>query len=186
MKKFLVSIISFFSISIYAQQDLTVTVIDKETQQPISNLTLKLTNFSRNLTLEQISNQQGKATFRNLSALDGYQVFFEEAFDYASESSDLFSVRSNQSPSIVLVLRKLASQTLEEVVVSSSTTSKINRRDAEVSSELKATEIQEIPVEGRDITRVLYRLPNVTQATGFYPEAPNVSINGANGLFATI
>jgi hypothetical protein len=52
--------------------------------------------------------------------------------------------------------------------------------------ELKAAEIQEIPVEGRDITRVLYRLPNVSQATGFYNEAPNVSINGANGLFTPI
>ena len=38
-------------------------------------------------------------------------------------------------------------------------------------------------MEGRDITRILYRLPNVTQATGFYPEAPNVAINGANSLF---
>jgi hypothetical protein len=37
---------------------------------------------------------------------------------------------------------------------------KINRQDAEVSFELKAAEIQEIPVEGRDITRVLFRLPN--------------------------
>jgi len=185
MKLFFIWALLCFTTLVFAQQDLTVTVIDIETQQPISNLTLKLTNSSRNLTLEQTSNQQGKATFRNLSALDGYQVFFEKAFDYTSESSELFSVRSNQSPTIILVLRKIVSQTLEEVVVSSSTTSKINRRDAEVSSELKAAEIQEIPVEGRDITRALYRLPNVTQATGFYPEAPNVSINGANGLFAS-
>jgi hypothetical protein len=28
-------------------------------------------------------------------------------------------------------------------------------------------------------------LPNVSQATGFYNEAPNVSINGANGLFTS-
>lgn len=40
-----------------------------------------------------------------------------------------------------------------------------------------------LPVEGRDITRLLYRLPNVVHATGFYPEAPNVGINGANALF---
>jgi hypothetical protein len=32
---------------------------------------------------------------------------------------------------------------------------------------MKAAEIQEIPVEG-DITRVLFRLPNVSQATGFF------------------
>jgi hypothetical protein len=43
---------------------------------------------------------------------------------------------------------------------------------------MKAAEIQEIPVEGRDITRVLQ--PNVSQATAFFPEAANVSINGAS------
>src|SRR5207249_7645849 len=48
---------------------------------------------------------------------------------------------------------------------------------------LEADQIEIIPVEDRDITRVLYRLPNVTQATGFFPEAPNVSINGANSLY---
>jgi hypothetical protein len=64
----------------------------------------------------------------------------------------------------------------------SGSTTKINRQDAEVSSELRQLK-KEIPVEGRDITRVLYRLPNVSQATGFYNEAPNVSINGANGYF---
>jgi hypothetical protein len=52
-----------------------------------------------------------------------------------------------------------------------------------VSSVLSQEEIAQLPVEGRDITRVLYRLPNIVQATGFYPEAPNVGINGANSLY---
>jgi hypothetical protein len=55
--------------------------------------------------------------------------------------------------------------------------------NAEVSAQLKRQELETLPIEGRDITRSLYRLPNVTQATGFYPEAPNVSVNGANSLF---
>lgn len=185
MKQFFLWVFLCFSTIAFAQQDLTVTVIDVETQKPISNIILKLSNTARNISIELPTNQQGKVIFRNIETLDGYQVHFEETIDYASESSDLFSVRSNQNPNIILILRKLSSQTLQEVVVTSSSTSKINRRDAEVSSELKAAEIQEIPVEGRDITRVLYRLPNVTQATGFYPEAPNVSINGVNGLFTS-
>jgi hypothetical protein len=41
-----------------------------------------------------------------------------------------------------------------------------------------------LPVEARDLTRALVRLPNVVASTGFFPEAPEVSINGANGLFA--
>ncbi len=168
-----------------AQQDLTVSVIDAATQKSISNSVIILQNKSRNIQLSQSSNDQGKVIFRNLETLDGYQVIFEATAEYATESSNFISIRSNQNPNVTLILRKLDSQQLDDVVISYGATSKINRRDAEVSSELKAAEIQEIPVEGRDITRVLYRLPNVSQATGFYAEAPNVSINGANGLFTS-
>jgi outer membrane receptor for ferrienterochelin and colicin len=185
MRQFYIYALLFISTIAMAQQDLTVSVIDKATQKPISNLSLILENKSRNIRVSQTSNAQGKAIFRNLEALDGYQVISEETPEFSVVTSDFISIRSNQNPNVTLVLKQISNEQLEEVVVSFSSTSKINRRDAEVSSELKAAEIQEIPVEGRDITRVLYRLPNVTQATGFYPEAPNVSINGVNGLFTS-
>lgn len=185
MKQFYIGALLFISTIAMAQQDLTVSVIDAATQKPIASALLILQNKSRNIQVSQTSNTQGKVVFRNLEALDGYQVISEETAEYAAATSDFISIRSNQNPNATLILRKNTTQQLDEVVVSANSTSKINRRDAEVSSELKAAEIQEIPVEGRDITRVLYRLPNVSQATGFYPEAPNVSINGANGLFTS-
>ena len=171
--------------SVWAQQDLTVSVLDASTNKPVANFSLTLENKDRNFQSVQFSNDQGKVIFRNLEALDGYQVRSEATLEFEAESSAFISVRSNQNGNVTLLLRSRGEQQLEEVQVSFRSTSKINRRDAEVSSELKAAEIQEIPVEGRDITRVLYRLPNVSQATGFYPEAPNVSINGANGLFTS-
>lgn len=185
MKQFYIWTLLFISTLASAQQDLTVSVTDLATQKPIPNLSLILENKSRNLNIIQTSNEQGKVIFRNLEALDGYQVRSLETQDYAAENSDFISIRSNQNPNVTLILSNISTEKLDEVIVSFGSTSKINRRDAEVSSELKAAEIQEIPVEGRDITRVLYRLPNVSQATGFYPEAPNVSINGANGLFTS-
>ena len=185
MKQFYICALLFISTIAMAQQDLTVSVLEAATQKPIASTKVTLQNKSRNIQVSQSTNSQGKVVFRNLEALDGYQVVFDETVEYAASTSDLISIRSNQNPNVTLILRKSTMQQLDEVVISSNSTSKINRRDAEVSSELKAAEIQEIPVEGRDITRVLYRLPNVSQATGFYPEAPNVSINGANGLFTS-
>ncbi len=185
MKQFFILAMLFVSAIVVAQQDLTVSVINFETQKPISNLTLILTNTTRNISWQQSTNSQGKVTFRSIPALDGYQILFEGTEDFAAQNSEIISIRSNQNPNVTLVLKKASSQQLDEVVVTSSSTAKINRRDAEVSFELKSAEIQEIPVEGRDITRVLYRLPNVSQATGFFPEAPNVSINGANPLFTS-
>lgn len=180
MKQFYIWAVLLISTIAVAQQDLTVSVIDAETQKPVFNIAVTLINKSRNLALSQITNTQGKAIFRNLEALDNYQVNAMATQDYSAENSNFISIRSNQNPNVTLVLRKANAQELNEIVVSSKSTSKINRSDAEVSSELKAAEIQEIPVEGRDITRVLYRLPNVSQATGFFPEAANVSINGAS------
>jgi outer membrane receptor protein involved in Fe transport len=185
MKHFFIWALLCINGIVSAQEDLTVSVIDIETQEPISNLLIKLSNSIRNISLTQTTNSQGKAVFRNIPALDNYQIVFEGTTDYTAENSAILSVRSNQNPNVILVLRKNSYQELKEVVLFANSTTKINRQDAEVSSELKAAEIQEIPVEGRDITRVLYRLPNVTQATGFYPEAPNVSINGVNGLFTS-
>lgn len=185
MKQFFIWALLCVTTLVSAQEDLTVSVIDFETQKPISNFIIKLSNSTRNSSLLQTTNVQGKAIFRNIPALDGYQVSFEETADYDAERSDIISIRSNQNANITLVLKKRNAEQLDEVVIARNSTSKINRRDAEVSFELKAAEIQEIPVEGRDITRVLYRLPNVSQATGFFAEAPNVSINGANPLFTS-
>ena len=185
MKKIIFLALLCFSALSFAQQDFTVTAVEKTFQKPISNLSIVLENSSRNLKLEALTNSQGKVIFKNLQSIDGYQIKFLGNLEYSAQNSDFISIRSNQNPEVTLVLQEPNPEQLNEVVIYSGSTGKINTRDAEVSFELKAAEIQEIPVEGRDITRVLYRLPNVTQATGFYSEAPNVSINGTNGLFTS-
>jgi outer membrane receptor protein involved in Fe transport len=185
MKQFFLFLLLSATTFAVAQEDLSVTLIDFNTQKPIPNLEILLINSSRNSSLQQISNNQGKVTFRGIPALDGYQVVFDGTAVFAGQKSGLLSVRSNQASNVTLVLAPKKSNELNEVVITKGATAKINRRDAEVSFELKAAEIQEIPVEGRDITRVLFRLPNVSQATGFFPESPNVSINGASSLYTS-
>ncbi|MDG2433656.1 TonB-dependent receptor, partial [Flavobacterium sp.] len=181
---FLFLLLSITTIGV-AQEDVSVSIIDFNTQKPLADLQVLLVNSSRNSSAKQISNSQGKVTFRGVPALDGYQVIFEGTAVYAAQKSDLISVRSNQAPSVSLLLMPKESNELNEVVITKGATAQINRRDAEVSFEMKAAEIQEIPVEGRDITRVLFRLPNVSQATGFFPEAANVSINGASSGYTS-
>lgn len=185
MKQFFIWALLCITSIAMAQQDITVSIVEHHDQKPVANSSITLKNTARNTTLEQTTNAQGKAVFRGVPALDGYQVVFLGNLIYAATSSEVFSIRSNESPSINLVLQKADGQELNEIVIATGSGSKINRRDAEVSFEMKAAEIQELPVEGRDITRVLYRLPNVSQATGFYPEAANVSINGASSGYTS-
>ncbi len=183
MRTLLLTFITFFVTLLTAQEDLTVSILNAE-RQPLANVPVQLKNGARGFEQVQETNAQGKATFRSLPVVDGYEVFVPDFLPYQAAQSGIINLRSNQNRTVQLVLSE-TSINLGEVVVKAASTAKINRTDAEVSFELSQKEIEALPIEGRDITRVLYRLPNVSQATGFYPEAPNVSINGANSLFTS-
>ncbi|NAS31648.1 TonB-dependent receptor [Flavobacteriaceae bacterium R38] len=187
MKKLFFIALAMIGFTMVAQEDLTVNVINFETTLPVENITLTLVNKQQGLKLTQTTNKFGKAYFNSIPVINGYQVLFEGNETYAPTTSNLINVRSNQDIVVQILLIPAANNTvdLDEVVVSNNTTAKINRKSAEVSFELKEAELKELPVEGRDITRALFRLPNVSQATGFFSEAPNVSINGGNGLFTS-
>ncbi|GAB3650047.1 TonB-dependent receptor [Hymenobacter agri] len=145
---------------------------------------MHLDNAAIGYSAELPTDAQGKARFRGLSTAGSYAVSTTVSEQYQAVREAGLVLRANSSPSVTLVLPAVSSQTLAGVVVrapKNGTT--LNTQNAEVASELSARELREIPIEARDITRALYRLPNVTLATGFFSEAPNVSINGANGLY---
>lgn len=178
-------LLSIFASAVFAQQDLRVRVINYQANRPVPGIEVQLNNESRGYRRTATTNEQGVALFRSLPAVEGYRVSVAETEDFLESQSSLFDVRSNQDPTIELILLNQTNIQLDALEIVANTGAEINRTDAEVAFELKQKEIEQLPIEGRDITRVLFRLPNVSQATGFYPEAPNVSINGANPLFTS-
>jgi outer membrane receptor for ferrienterochelin and colicin len=183
MKKIFISIVCLFVTALaFAQENLEITVSDLSNQTPLAGIVVHLENNLIGYKAQMQTNSQGKAQFKGLSTSGVYTAFVEESERYFEAKAENILLRSNKQSSVTLALSPKENRT-EEVTVEGKATTKINTINAEVSSELEAHEIETIPVEGRDITRVLFRLPNVTQATGFFPEAPNVSINGANSLY---
>ncbi|MDO7873182.1 TonB-dependent receptor [Hymenobacter sp. ASUV-10] len=166
----------------WAQVDLVVSVFDN-VRRPVVGVPVQLDNAAIGFSASQATNAQGQARFRGLSTAGSYAVSTAVSEQYQAVRETGLTLRANSSPSVTLVLPLLSRQALNEVTVSASGATTINTRNAEVAAELSARELREIPIEARDVTRALYRLPNVTQATGFFSEAPNVSINGANGLY---
>jgi outer membrane receptor protein involved in Fe transport len=131
-----------------------------------------LRNSSTGFQAIRESNALGRARFTGVPAAAGYAVLVENAL-FASD----IRLRSNESRAVHVNL-------IDNVTVTARRTSAaINSLDAEVSSTLNRRELQALPVEARDLSKALIRLPNVVPSTGFFPEAPPVSINGANGLF---
>ena len=169
------------SIFAFAQVDIEVNLTNAQSKEAVANQKVQLVNTALGLNLEKSSNEQGKVTFIGVSLSGVYEVMVAESSDFKSATIGNIVLNSNSNASVTLQLFAKNTKELSEVVVSG--TSKINVRNAEVASSLKQKELESLPLEGRDITRLLYRLPNVVQATGFYPEAPSVSINGSNSLF---
>jgi outer membrane receptor protein involved in Fe transport len=170
------------AISIFAQSGLEIAVVDREDGQAISDVQLIISNQDIGYSETATTDKQGKVRRTNLSTTGAYVVNIPEDSDFYGLSSDPLQLRSNTTRSITMVIARKSTVTLEEITVQAPIT-RINTINAEVASELSSEELESLPVEARDINKALYRLPNVTQATGFYPEAPTVSINGANSLF---
>ncbi len=169
--------------TVHAQVDLLVNVSNTASLKPVNAIKVRLENREIGYVQELLTNQQGKVIFKSLNIAGTYSVIIQDE-SYFADTINEIQLRSNEAPSVNIFITEKKSTDLKEVIVKSGS-SKINTINAEVSAQLKRKELETLPIEGRDITRSLYRLPNVTQATGFYPEAPNVSINGANSLFSS-
>jgi hypothetical protein len=185
LKKWFILGLSLCATLAFSQASLKISVVNALTGQPVKSWSVQLNNASIGYSQSFQTNNFGQAEVSGLSTTGSYTVSIPETNLYYGFVSDPIRLRSNQSASLLLSIISKANQKLDAVEVTGAKTSTVNTVNAEVSAELPAKEIQEIPTEGRDITRILYRLPNVTRSTGFYPEAPNVSINGANALFTS-
>jgi outer membrane receptor for ferrienterochelin and colicin len=168
-----------------AQASLDVSVVKYSDKHPIPGALVTLNNVGTGQRAEAVADEQGKVRFSGLSTSGSYAVSTNETAELRSTQSTNITLRSNFERSVTLLaIEKNGNQALEEiVVVGNRGITRLNTINAEVSSTFSAQELETLPVEARDVTRSLFRLPNVTQATGFFPEAPNISINGANSLF---
>ncbi|MEZ4700987.1 MAG: TonB-dependent receptor [Rhodothermales bacterium] len=166
-----------------AQASLEATVFNLKTNQPIEGITIWLENEEIGYSEQKTTNALGKVFFAGLTTAGVYEAFVPQSADYNEARAGQIRLRSNEKRSVVLLVGPVSEVQLDELVVEGSGFAQLNTTSAEVASTLAAKEVEMLPIEGRDITRALYRLPNVTLATGFFPEAPNVSINGANSLF---
>lgn len=187
MKRLALTLLGLFiSLSVSAQSNLEISVVNKKSGRAIPDISIILENEQIGYQHTRTTNKQGKAFFAGLSTAGSYRVTAVENGYYYSLTAQEIIFRSNSDKSITMALSPKTRQQLKGITVeATNSVARINTIDAEVSAELQEQELEAIPVEGRDITNSLHRLPNVTKSTGFFPEAPNVTINGANSLYTS-
>ncbi len=153
-----------------ASVDVAVTASDGSSA---ANVAVILANPMTGFAATGTSNASGRARFSAVPAGPGYTVTVN-----GIELAAGIRLRSNEA-------RAVPVRMIDNITVTARASNvSINALDAEVSASLNRRELEALPIEARDLSRALIRLPNVVPATGFFPEAPSVSINGANGLFA--
>ncbi len=150
---------------------ITVSVLTSQ-GAPVVARSVELSRPGSGYSVLSTTNGQGQAHFIAVPSTTGYVL----SVDDQVLASDI-RLRSNETRVLSLTLP------LDTVVVRATRSAlAINMTDAEVSAGLTDRDLAALPVEARDLSRALLRLPNVVPSTGFFPEAPEVSINGASGL----
>lgn len=60
----------------------------------------------------------------------------------------------------------------------------LNTETAATGGSVEREEIEALPTDARDPIALLYNIPGVAQATGFFGDAPRLSFNGGNALYS--
>jgi outer membrane receptor for ferrienterochelin and colicin len=183
MKQFLsILLLLVCNTLLFSQSSLIVNVVDEESQGA-AGISIELSNAEIGFTKGAVTDDRGVAQFQGLSTAGTYTVKVMGSGQVQEETITGITLVSERTTTIS-ANAIAAGATLGTVSITDARLT-LNTSNAQVASELSRKEIEELPTEGRDMTRALYRLPNISQATGFFPEAPNVSINGANSLYTS-
>jgi len=169
----------------FAQQaGIQVAVTSADSGAALAKQVIEVRNRALGVTLTKQTDDFGQARFDGLPTT-GHWIVSTRATDGTASSTSALQLRANFVRTVNLVVgtgdpdvRPTEVQVIARRVVTG-----INTVNAEVSATLDEADLAGLPIEGRDVIRALARLPNVVPSTGFFPEAPVISINGANALF---
>lgn len=165
----------------HAQQaGVQIALIDASTNQPAANVEVRIENPDIGFSRTVRSDDQGFVRVEGLTTAGTYRITTISGGRYESGQQASVSLRANFTSSVTLRLAPAGDSTI--VVTGARGITSLNTVNAEVSASLGKEELVALPIEGRDVQGSLIRLPNVVASTGFFPEAPAISINGSNGL----
>lgn len=182
----LVLVLALPALPAAAQSAIEAAVRSADGGDPLVGVVVQLSNEAVGLELAGVTDEQGRVRFPGLATAGAYRVAAGGGETGLTETAvGGLRLRTNETRSVLLVVPEQLALALGEVAVTGQAFAEVNAANAEVAATLRPAEVRALPVEGRDVTRALYRLPGVVQSTGFYPEAPNVSINGASGLLTS-
>jgi hypothetical protein len=159
------------------QAGIEIVVVDAQ-GAPVADAEVVIANPAIGLERTVRTDVRGAARLDGLSTAGEYLVSVPATKGYEALAAQPVELRANFARSVTLQLAGGAGIT----VTAARAITGLNTANAEISASLGREQLAALPVEGRDVLGALIRLPNVVPSTGFFPEAPSISINGSNGL----
>ena len=159
-------------------QTATLDIVVTENGTALAGRAVQLRDAATGYTQDVTTSAQGRARLATLPASGRYDVLVDGQLRLEG-----VALRANEAQTVAIELSPDAAALEQVSVVARRAVVALNATNAEVSAGLAREDIEALPIESRDLVRALTRLPNVVASTGFYPEAPGIAINGANGLF---
>lgn len=170
-----------FAVPAHAQQaGLQIALVDAATDEPVADAEVIIENSAIGFSRTLRSDANGFVRIEGLTTAGRYSVKANSSPDAPDRVEAEITLRANFTSSVTL---RLAPSSNDAIIVTGARgIAGLNLVNAEVSASLGKHELGALPIEGRDVIGALVRLPNVVASTGFFPEAPSISINGSNGL----
>ena len=161
------------------QAGIAITVVDPQ-GAGVAGAEVSIENAAIGLSRSATTDARGMVQLGGLSTAGAYRVSVTRAEGFAPLAAQAVDLRANFTRSVILQLEAAGEPGI--VVTAARAITALNTANAEISASLGQAQLQALPIEGRDVSAALIRLPNVVASTGFFPEAPAISINGSNGL----
>jgi hypothetical protein len=173
----------FAAIATYAQTTLNVNVKNSYGKS-VSNIEVDLTNALKSINKKTPTNASGVAMFGDLPAAS-YTIKVKQSINYNAATATITILSEQNTASVDIILTAKDDYQLQEVAITErkNKSVSINKTDAAVAQYISKAQIQTLPIEGRDVTKSLYRLPNLTISSLGYNEAPSIAINGLSGIY---
>ncbi len=103
---------------------------------------------------------------------------------FRTQTLTLLPVQGGETRQVAVTLAPL--YTLSAVsVVAAPERPLLNTENATTGGSIEQVEIAALPTDARDPISLLFNIPGITQATGFFGDAPTLSFNGQNALYAS-
>lgn len=95
----------------------------------------------------------------------------------------LAALAAGEHRALAIVLVPLPSLDVRRVVAAPARPL-LNTESAVTGGSVEREELEALPTDARDAIALLYNIPGVAQATGFFGDAPRLSFNGGNSLYS--